>query len=145
MGARTIPDGAAVTNHFSCSFPPWALEVAATSVSGIGDETEVIDGPDGRGYATGKASRRDLTIVVPSHDPSARGLHLWKIACEHGTPGYQVVGLVTVADVADNVVAVYELSNCICKQFEQNDMSLDSAEIGLITFTISYARATRIT
>ena len=141
MGARTIPDGAVVTNHFSVSFDPHVNEAAATSVGGLGDEVEVIDGPDGRGYSTGKATKRDLTVVMPEHDPQTPSFHAWKEACENGAVGHNVTGIIVRQDAADNPLAIYELTNCICKMVEANDMSLDGAEIGLITFTISYARA----
>lgn len=144
MGARTIPDGAGVTNHFAVSFAPHVSEANVTSVGGLGDEVEVIDGPDGRGYSTGKASRRDLTVVIPAHDPANSDFHAWKEECENGADGHAVTGTVTVADAADNAVEIWELENCICKMVESTDMSLDGAEVAQNTFTVSYARAKRI-
>lgn len=144
MGARTIPDGAGVTNHFTASFAPHVVEAPAISVTGLGDELEVIDGPDARGYSTGKGSRRDLTVVMPAHDPATLDFHAWKEACENGAPGHNVEGVVTVQDAADNPIAVWELENCINRMVEPNDMTLDGAEVAQETFTISYSRAKRI-
>lgn len=144
MGARTIPDGAAVTNHFSVSFAPWIVEAGATSVTGLGDEVEVIDGPDNRGYSTGRPSRRDLTVVIPDHDPAISGFMEWKEAVENGGENHFVTGTVSVLDSADNAVMTWELEHCMCKMAEHNDMSLDSAEVGQTTFTISYFRAKKI-
>lgn len=144
MGARTIPDGAGVTNHFAVSFSPHVNEANVTQVTGLGDELEVIDGPDGRGYMTGKATRRDLTVVIPAHDPAAAEFHAWKEKCENGAPGHPGSGTVTVMDAADNPVAIWELENCLCRTVEANDMNLDGAEVAVETFTISYARAKKI-
>ena len=144
MSARTIPDGAGVTNHFSASFSPHVSEAGFTSITGLGDETEVIDGPDSRGYATGKKSRRDLTVVIPAHDPASADMHAWKLASDNGDPGHNVTGTVTISDAADTPISIWELTNCINKMVESNDMSLDGAEVALETFTISYATATRI-
>lgn len=144
MGARTIPDGAGVTNHFSASFAPHVTEAPATSITGLGDEIEVIDGPDKRGYITGQHQRRDLTVVMPAHDPTTADFHAWKTECENGSPGHNVTGVITVADAADNPVGVWELANCICRMVEANDMSLDGAEVAIETFTISYSTAEKI-
>ena len=144
MGSKTIPDGAGVTNHFLASFAPWVSEAGYTQVTGLGDEVEVIDGPDKRGYSTGQGSRRDLTVVIPAHDPSAPLMHAWKNACENGLPGHAVTGTVTIADAGDTPISIWEVENCICKQVESNDMNIDGAEVAVETFTISYARAKRI-
>lgn len=144
MGARTIPDGAGVTNHFSISFDPFITEANATSVGGLGDETEIVDGPDSRGYSTGKATRRDLTVVIPAHDPSNAKFHAWKEAVENGSPGHRVTGVVTIQDANDNPIEIWELTSCMCKMVEAGDMSLDGADVAQNTFTISYARAKRI-
>lgn len=144
MGARTIPDGAAVTNHFLLSFGTWVTEANATSVSGFSDETEVIDGPDGRGYSTGKASRQTLMVDIPSHDPASKLMHAWREACEHGAPGHVSSGVATVMDAGDNVVAVYELQHCICHKFEATDFKLDGAEVAMDKFSVSVARIKRV-
>jgi hypothetical protein len=144
VGARTIPDGAAVTNHFSISFGPWVVELNCTSVSGLSDEVEVVDGPDGRGYATGKVTRRDLTIVVPDHDPQISQMIAWKEATENGAANHFCTGTVTRMDAADNPVAIYEVEHAMCKSEAPNDMSLDGAEVGQTTFMVSYFRAKRI-
>ena len=144
MGARTIPDGAGVTNHFAVSFAPHVTEAPATSVTGLGDETEVIDGPDKRGYVTGQKQRRDLTVVMPGHDPATPDFHAWKELCENGGLNHAVTGVVTILTSGDLPVSIWELKNCICKMVEHNDMSLDGAEVALETFTISYATAKRI-
>jgi hypothetical protein len=144
MGARTIPDGAGITNHFSASFAPHVSEAGYTSLSGLKDEISMVDGPDGRGYITGKPTRQTLTLVVPSHDPAASMMHAWKEKCEHGTPGYKVTGTVTVSDVADNPVAIYELEDCICFGVEANDLTLDGGEVAIETFQVSYSRKRRI-
>jgi hypothetical protein len=144
MAARIIPDGAGVTNHFSISFAPHGQEANATAVSGLGDETEVIDGPDGRGYATGKATRKELTVEIPSHDPACLDFHAWKDTCENGLPGHVVTGVITKMDAADNPIAVWEVEHCICRSVESSDMKLDGAEVDIDKFMISYARAKRI-
>lgn len=144
MATRTIPDGAGITNHFSAAFAPWVAEAGFTQISGIKDEVAIVDGPDKRGYITGQGSRQDLTVQVPSHDPASASMHAWKTACENGTPGYKVTGTVTVADVADNPIAIYELSDCICHGFDANDLTIDGGEVAIETFTISYSRAKRI-
>lgn len=144
MSARTIPDGAGVTNHFTFSAAPHVTEAPATSITGLSDEVEVIDGPDKRGYVTGQRQRRDLTVVMPAHDPVTADFHEWKLACENGSPGHNVTGVVTVLTAADEPVGIWELTNCICKMVEHNDMSLDGAEVALETFTISYATADKI-
>lgn len=140
MGARTIPDGAAVTNHFSVSFSPWVVEAGATSVTGLGDDTEIIDGPDNRGYSTGRATRRTLTVVMPDHDPATAKFFAWKEAVENGGANHFVTGTVTILDAADNPIQIWELEHCMCNQGEHNDMSLDGAEVGMTTFSISYFR-----
>ncbi len=144
MSARTIPDGAGVTNHFSASFAPHVEEANLTALSGLGDEVEVIDGPDGRGYSTGKASRRDLTVSIPSHDPANKAFHAWKELCENGGANHNVTGTVTQADAADTPIEIWELTNCICKMVEATDMDINGAEVAINTFTISYARAKRV-
>jgi hypothetical protein len=144
MGAKTIPDGAAVTNHFRASFAPHVNEANLTGVSGIGDELEVIDGPDGRGYMTGKATRRDLTVMIPAHDPANKDFHAWKELCENGGVNHNITGTIEVADAADTPVEIWELSNCICKMVETTDLSIDGAEVAINTYTISYFRAKRI-
>lgn len=144
MGSRTIPDGAGVTNHFSVSFAPWVTEVGVTSLSGLEDETEIIDGPDSRGYSTGKTTRKDLTVVIPSHDPGSKQLHAWKNAVENGLPGHAVTGVVTVMDAGGNVIAIYELERCMCRTFAPNDFAIDGGEVAQETFTISYYRLRRI-
>lgn len=144
MGARTIPDGAAVSNHFSVSFPPHVIEANATAVGGLGDEVEVIDGPDGRGYSTGKATRRDITVAIPVHDPANAAFHAWKEAVENGAPGHAVTGTVTLQDAGDNPIEIWETENSICRMGETSDMSLDGAEVQITTFTISVARAKRV-
>jgi hypothetical protein len=144
MGARTIPDGAGVTNHFSVSFAPHVVEANATGVDGIKDEVEVIDGPDGRGYATGKASRQDLVVSLPAHDPANADFHAWKELCENGGIGHQATGVITIMTAADTAVEIWELENCILKMVEAPGMSLDSAEVAINKWTISYARAKHI-
>ena len=144
MAARTIPDGAAVTNHFNASFSPYVEEGEFTSISGLSDETEVIDGPDGRGYSTGKATRQTLTAVVPSHTDLAGEMEQWRNDTENGKAGHAVTGTVTVSNAADEPVAIYELENCMCFSVAPNDLALDGAEIGLETYQISYARLKRI-
>lgn len=144
MPARTIPDGVAVTNHFAASFAPWVSEGGFTQISGLKDQSAVIDGPDGRGYSTGKKSRQTLTLHVPSHDPTAVQMHAWRNMCINGLPGYKVTGTVTVSDVADNPIANYELTDCICHEFEANDLTLDGGEVGMETFTVSYSGLIRI-
>jgi len=141
MPARTIPDGAVVTNHFTASFDPHVIEANFIQCGGLGDETEVIDGPDGRGYSTGKATRRDLTVILADHEPAIPDMHEWKKKCENGAPNHAVNGIITRMDANDNPIAVWELTNCICKMVEANDMNIESAEVGQSTFTISYARA----
>lgn len=140
MGQRTIPDGAGVTNHFSASFGDKVREAGFTSISGLKDELEVIDGPDSRGYATGKPSRQTLNCVIPAHDPAALDMNKWKIECENGKPGHNVTGIVTEMDAADRPIAIWELENCICHSVESNDKSLDGAEVALHTYMVSYAR-----
>jgi len=144
MSARTIPDGAGVTNHFTVSFAPHVVEAGATSVGGLGDSTEIIDGPDGRGYSTGKGTRRDLTVVIPTHDPASPLFHAWRLAVENGAPGSKVPGSIVVADAGENPVAIYELDDCQCYQFEPNDLQMDGAEVAQETFTISYSRMRRV-
>ncbi len=144
MATRTIPDGAAITNHFAASFAPHVSEGGFTSITGLKDEVAVIDGPDGRGYVTGKPTRQTLTCVVPSHDPTAVAMADWKNKCENGAPGYKVTGTVTVSDVADNPVATYELEDCICFGHDASDMTLDGGEVAVETFTVSYSRMRRI-
>ena len=144
MSARTIPDGAAVTNHYSASFSPWVEEGEFTSITGLNDEIEIIDGPDGRGYTTGKASRQTLTVIVPSHTDLAGQMAAWKDAVENGKPGHAVTGVVTVSNAADTPVAVYELVNCMVHSQQPNDLGLDGAEVGQETYQISYARLRRI-
>jgi hypothetical protein len=144
MSARVIPDGAAISNHFAVSFSPHVVEANATSVDGLGDEVEVVDGPDGRGYSTGKAMRKDLTVAIPIHDPANALFHAWKEKCENGAAGHQATGTVTIMTSGDVPVEIFELSNCICKQFEATGMKLDGAEVAVNTFTISYSRAKRI-
>lgn len=141
MSARVIPDFAAVGNHFSASFSPHVTEANATEISGLKDETEVIDGPDGRGYATGKASKQELTVVVPCHDPANPQFHAWKDKCENGALGHAVAGVVTLMTAGDVPVQVWELTNCICRAVEGTSMKLDGAEVGADKFMISYARA----
>lgn len=142
--AKVIPDGAGVTNHFRASFAPWIPEANFTQITGLGDEVEVIDGPDARGYVTGKTTRRDLTVVIPSHDPAAPLMAVWKDTCENGLPGHNVAGTLTISDANDQPIAIYEVENCICKMFEANDLQLDGAEVAQETYTISYARMKRI-
>jgi len=144
MGARTIPDGAAVTNHFIASFSPWVTEGEFISVSGLTDEVEVIDGPDGRGYSTGKATRQTLTVIAASHTDLSLEMSRWKNAVENGAPSHAVTGVVTVADAADNPKAIYELENCMVHSIAPNDLSLDGAEVGQETYQISYSRLRRI-
>ena len=100
MSARLIPDGAGVTNHFSVSFGYGSLkEIGATEVDGLNDEHEIIDGPDGRGYATGKVTRQTLTVSIPAHDPAILGMHKWKDAVENGIPAaIAVSGVITKMD-----------------------------------------------
>ena len=85
-----------------------------------------------------------LTVVVSTHDPASVLMYAWCQMCENGTPGYQVTGTVTVSDVSDAAIGIYELENCICYGYEANDMSLDGGDVALETFQISYARARRI-
>ena len=144
MAARVIPDGAAVTNHFLASFAPWVEEGEFISISGLADETEVIDGPDGRGYSTGKATRQTLTVVVASHTDLSDAMHAWKNAVENGGVNSSVVGTITVSDAADNAKAIYELERCMVNSMSANDLALDGAEVGQETFMISYARLKRI-
>lgn len=144
MSTRTIPDGAGMTNHFSASFAPHVSEAGFTSISGLKDEIEVVDGPDKRGYITGQASRQGLTVHVPSHDPAATQMHSWKSKCENATPGYKVTGTVTVSTANDQPIAVYELSDCQCHGMEANDMNIDNGEVAMETFNISYSRCKRI-
>lgn len=144
MSARIIPDGAGVTNHFSVSFPPHVVEANVTGLSGLGDETEVVDGPDGRGYATGKASRGDMTVMIPCHDPACAQFHAWKDACENGAVGHAVTAVVTVMTAGDVPVSIWEVTNCICKSVTTTDMKLDSGEVAVDSFGISFARAKRI-
>lgn len=144
MSARVIPDGAGVTNHFSASFAPHVTEANLVGVEGIGDETEVVDGPDGRGYATGKATRRDITVMIPVHDPANALFHAWKEKCENGAIGHACTGTVTVMTAGDVPVEIWELTNCICRTVEATGMKLDSAEVAVNTFTISVARCKRI-
>lgn len=144
MPARTIPDGAAVTNHFTGSFPPYVEEGAFISISGIADESEVIDGPDSRGYSTGKKTRQTLTVVVPMHTDLSAAMYQWKSDTANGKAGHAVTGTVTVADAADTPKAIFELANCMCYSMSSSDMSLDGAEMGQETFMISYAGVERI-
>jgi hypothetical protein len=144
MAARTIPDGAAVTNHFIASFSPFVEEGEFTSVSGLSDETEVIDGPDGRGYTTGKATRQTLTVVAPSHTDLAQSMSAWREKVENGAPGAAVTGTITVSDAGDTPIAIYELERCMVFSLAPNDLALDGAEVGQETFQISYARMRRI-
>lgn len=144
MSARTIPDGAAVTNHFTASFSPWVEEGEFISISGLADEVEVIDGPDARGYATGKRTRQTLTLVVASHVDLSASMHAWKDAVENGAGDHAVTGTVTISDAADNPKAIYELLNCMVMSVAPNDMSLDGAEVAQETFTMSYAGMRRI-
>lgn len=144
MPAKTIPDGAGVTNHFSVSFGTWISEAPAISVSGLKDDTEIIDGPDKRGYSTGQPTRQDLTIVLPSHDPACEQMHVWRRAVENGTPGHRATGTVTVMDAADTPVAIYELSDCMAKSLEASELSMESPAVAQETFGISYSRFKRI-
>ena len=141
MAARTIIDGAGVTNHFSASFAPFVNEANLISITGLGDEVEIIDGPDGRGYSTGKVTKRDLTVVIADHEPAVADFIAWKEAVENGNIGHYVTGLITRSDSNDNPVMIFELERCMCKMHEVNDMNLDGAEVGQSTFTISYFRA----
>ena len=144
MAARTIPDGAGITSHFSASFAPHVSEAGFTQVTGIGDEIEVVDGPDARGYVTGRGTRKDATLVIPSHDPASGQMHAWKDKCENGALGHAVTGTVSVLTAGDEPVAIWELTNCICKMVETSDLNLEGAEVSVETFTVSYARAKRI-
>lgn len=144
MSARVIPDGAGITNHFQASFAPWVSEAGFISISGLKDEVGMTDGPDGRGYMTGKPSRQTLTCVIPSHDPAAIQLATWKQACENGKPGHKVTGTVTVADVADSPISIYELQDCQCFSFEANDLSLDGGDVATESYMVSYSRLKRI-
>jgi hypothetical protein len=141
MPARTIADGAAVTNHFAASFAPWVVDGNFISVTGLGDETEIIDGPDGRGYSTGKKTKRELTVVLADHEDAIAGMHDWKEAVENGGLNNAVNGTVTRMDAGGNPIAIWELERCLCKMVEPNDMSLDGAEVGQSTFTITYYQA----
>lgn len=144
MSTNTIPDGAGVTNHYTASFSPHVSEAAFISVTGLKDEVEIIDGPDKRGYITGQPTRQTLTLILASHDPAAPQMHSWKDKCENGTPGYKVTGTVTVMDVADTPIAIYELSDCMCSSFDANDLTMDGADVAKETFTVSYSRLKRI-
>lgn len=141
MGSRTIIDGAGVTNHFAASFAPFVTEANLISLTGLGDEVEVIDGPDGRGYATGKVTKRDITVVIADHEPAVAGFMEWKEAVENGAPGHIVTGAVTRMDSNDQPIQIWELERCLCKMVEVNDMSIDGAEVGQSTFTITVFRA----
>lgn len=141
MAARTIIDGAGVTNHFAASFAPFVTEANLISVSGLGDETEIIDGPDGRGYSTGKKTKRELTVVIADHEPATADFYAWKEAVENGALGHWVTGTITRMNSRDEPIQIWELERCMCKMAEANDMSLDGAEVGQATFTISYFQA----
>lgn len=144
MSVKTIPDGAGISNHFSLSFPPHVIDINATSVTGFADETEVIDGPDSRGYSTGKAMRQTLTVEIPSHDPGALAMHAWREKCENAAPGHFCTGTATKMDAADNPIAILELTHCICFKFEGTDNKMDGGEVEVDKFSISYYRAKRI-
>lgn len=141
MGTRTIIDGAGVTNHFAASFAPWVSEANLISVAGLGDETEIIDGPDGRGYSTGKVTKRDLTVVIADHEPAVADFVAWKEAVENGAANHVATGMLTRMDANDQPIQIWELERCLCKMHEENDMSLDGGEVGQATFTISVYRA----
>ena len=141
MAARTIIDGAGVTNHFTASWAPFVTEANLIQVTGLGDEVEVIDGPDGRGYATGKVTKRDITVVLADHEPAVAGFVKWKEAVENGLPGHITTGIITRMDAKDTPIQIWELERCMCKLHEENDMNLDGAEVGQATFTITCYRA----
>lgn len=141
MSARTIIDGAGVTNHFSVSFDPWVAEANVISISGLGDEVEIIDGPDGRGYSTGKVTKREVTIVIADHEPAVADFVAWKEAVENGAPNHVAVGLITRMDAKDQPIQIWELERSLCFGHDENDMSIDGAEVGQATFKISCYRA----
>lgn len=141
MGARTIIDGAGVTNHFTASFPPFVSEANFISITGLGDDTEVIDGPDGRGYSTGKKTKRELTVIIAEHEPAVKDLMNWKEAVENGSNPHHATGTVNRLNSRDEPVGIWELERCMCKMVEANDMSLDGGDVGQLTFTITYYQA----
>ena len=144
MSVRTIPDGAAITNHFSAAFGVWVSEAGFTQISGLKDEVGMTDGPDKRGYMTGQKTKQTLTVHIPTHDPSSLLLQAWKQACASGKPGHRTTGVVTVMDIADAPIAVYELSDCLCIGFETGDLNIDGGEVAIDTYTISYSGLERI-
>jgi hypothetical protein len=144
MSTRTIPDGVAVTNHFSVSFPPYVVEANVIKIGGLGDELEVIEGPDNRVYSTGRPTKKELTLEIADNDPAVPQLMKWKEDTENGKPGHYTTGTITRENAANQPVSIWELERCILRQVEANDMSIDGAEVGMLTFTISYYRAKMI-
>lgn len=141
MGARTLSDGASVTNHFALSFSPWVSEANVTSVSGLMDDSEVIDGPDGRGYPTGKKTKKELTVVLADHEEAYDQFMEWKEAVENGAVNAQATGTITRMNARDEPIRIWELERCFCRSGAANDMSIDGAEVGQTTFIVTYYSA----
>ena len=142
MSHRVIPDEAAITNHYSASFGQWIREGNFTSIGGLKDAQSVIDGPDARGYATGKPERQTLSVACALNDPTAYQMQNWYEASKAGVG--RSAGVVTVKTASDIPIGTFELNDCIVASSSFTDLGIESPEVSVATFEISYSTLFRV-
>ena len=144
MSQDTYPDGNAVTSFVYCTFGNWVTEGDFSKVDGLKDSFGMVDGPDGRGYATSVPARQTLKLNTPSHVDTAKNMHRWKKAVEDGLPGARCSGAIQFCGVDKKPVVVYELQDCQCFEIESNDADKRSGNVHEETFHVSYSRLNRL-